>query len=89
MTLAEHLNEVDTLKLALFRETNARLTSELLRLQGELRALTAQHNTHQHAYEAFARELRNTYQLAPGDQLHESGTIKRTTVRAIKEASHE
>lgn len=78
------LSEVDRLRLTLSREKAARLRAESINLQMAQRALEANHTKAAEEMAALQEHLRVTYDLKPGDELLEDGTIKRAPVRELK-----
>jgi hypothetical protein len=83
------LTEVDKLKLELVQVKRAHLNAEAQNLLHAQRALEEQRVALDAQIKALSMDLREAYSLSPGDEILGNGSIKRTAVRAIKEAPHE
>lgn len=78
------ITEMDRLKLSLAKEKQARLQAEAVNLQMAQRALQAQHEALEKENASLFDGLKEKYNLAPSDQILESGRIVRHAPNAGK-----
>jgi hypothetical protein len=83
--LPTKLSELDRLKMVLAKERQGRLQAEAAHLQMLQRQLQAQHSALEGENKTLFEELKTTYNLNPGDEIAEDGTIKRTPQPPAKE----
>lgn len=71
------LSEVDRLKMQLAKEKQARLQADAINLQMAQRQMQATMQASQAEAQVLFAALKDTYKLAPGDEVGEDGAIKR------------
>ena len=77
MTKPTNLSEIERLKFLLIREKKARLQTEAINLQMLQRQMAAQLNSVDAEAQTFFDALKTSYELEPGDEVGEDGSIKR------------